>query len=121
MPANKEMIGTQGFDAAEMVKNVVKFSRTIDDKNDAMKLFEQAYFTSREGRPGPTWLDIPIDIQSAKVNKDGINTFNNTIEYNYDSQIEEVVKLLSNAERPVILGGHGIRLANAKIEFQDLN
>jgi acetolactate synthase-1/2/3 large subunit len=118
--AHLRMLGTQGFNAAEMVKNVVKFSTTILDKKKALQLLEQAYFTSTEGRPGPTWLDIPIDIQSSKITTEDYSHFTNNIKYEYNSNIDSVIELLSKAKRPVILGGHGIRLSNAKIEFQNL-
>ena len=65
--SNLRMIGTQGFKAAEMVKDIVKYSDTIVNKNQILYHLEKAYHDSLNGRPGPSWLDIPFDIQSSQI------------------------------------------------------
>jgi acetolactate synthase I/II/III large subunit len=114
------MIGTQGFDAAKMVKDIVKFSTTILDKNQILHSLQEAHYHTLEGRPGPSWVDIPFDIQGSKVSQKDLPTFSppnyKYPEYNI-TQIEDLVK---NSSRPIILGGHGIKLSNSKKEFQNL-
>ena len=114
------MLGTQGFKVDEMVKSIVKYSDTIVDKNQSLYLLEKAYYHSLEGRPGPSWLDIPFDIQSSKILYSELPHFYPEDKNKSDYQINDVIDLIKNSKRPVILAGHGIKLSNGKNEFQKL-
>jgi acetolactate synthase I/II/III large subunit len=114
------MLGTQGFKAADMVKDIVKFSTTVLDKNHILSSLQKAHYYALEGRPGPTWIDIPFDIQGSQISPSNLSKFippNFTYpEYN----TADIYKLIEQAERPVILGGHGIKLSYSKEEFESL-
>jgi len=114
------MFGTQGFSSYEMVKNVTKYSNVLLDGNNIHDEIETHYNISITGRPGPTWLEIPLDIQAQKVeSKNFKNTSNKSLRitdaYNYAN---DIIHLINNSKRPVILGGMGVKLSGAKDKFK---
>ena len=113
------MYGTQGFNIAKMVKDVTKYSHCLLDEKDTQSELEKCYNISNSGRKGPVLLDIPFDIQGKQtpIRKwiEGVEFINfNINESNY------IVEQINNSKKPLILGGHGIRLSGAKKKFQKL-
>ena len=114
------MFGTQGFHAYKMVQDVTKYSNVIIDPETIQDELETLYNVSVSGRPGPTWLDIPFDVQSKQVEKREWKTINSkslrlTDAYHY---VDELIKLINMSKRPVILGGMGVKLSGSKTKFQ---
>src|SRR3990167_2081267 len=116
--------GVQGYDCVAMVSKVTKYANRVLDPKAVLAELEAAYYHAMHGRPGPCWIDIPMNIQAASVNPDEIIQFKKPEETNkiVSSQsliknskqgASEVLPLLHSAERPVIWLGHGIRLGNA--------
>jgi acetolactate synthase-1/2/3 large subunit len=72
------------------------------------------------GRPGPVWLDIPLDIQGASINESDLLRYDETEDaLDYDNndlkeKVSQSIELLKKAERPIIIAGHGIRIAGAQ-------
>jgi acetolactate synthase I/II/III large subunit len=119
---NLRMYGTQGFSAYEMVKNVTKYSNVLLNSNSIQTELETLYNISVTGRPGPTWLDIPLDSQAKKVKFKSFSNYSNkslriTDAYEYAS---DIIKLINESKRPLILGGMGIKLSGAKDKFKQL-
>jgi acetolactate synthase-1/2/3 large subunit len=117
------MLGTQGFKAAEVVESMTKFSDTIMDKDQSLSLLQKAYYYSLEGRPGPSWLDIPFDIQSSKVDPSNLTHFKPeqmSSQDCSDSELNDLLDLILKSNRPVILGGHGIKLSKSEDKFRAL-
>jgi acetolactate synthase-1/2/3 large subunit len=117
---NLRMYGTQGFSAYEMVKNVTKYSNVLTNPNTIQTELETLYNISVSGRPGPTWLDIPLDSQAKKVKFKSFSNYSNkslriTDAYNY---ADDIIKLINESKRPLILGGMGIKLSSAKDKFK---
>ena len=111
------MYGTQGLNITKMVSDVTKMAIPFTDEMDIQDTLELLYATTLAGRPGPCWLDVPMNLQAKKVEK------HNWITYSYypdEPDTDTIITALSNAKRPVIIGGHGVRLANAKEEFRAL-
>ncbi len=112
------MYGVQGYDSSKMVQDVCKWvGRTTLAENSIFDL-EKAFEISRSGRPGPCWLDIPMDIQSLKITKENLNIYSKSItaqkkNTELEQKINQSIDLLKNSERPVLWLGHGIRLAEA--------
>ena len=119
-------IGDQEADIVSIVKGITKYAVMITDPESIRYHLEKAWFLSRSGRPGPCWIDIPIDIQSASIEPTELVGFHPDQEYpqNHNNSLEpishEVIQKISSAERPVILAGKGIRLANALGDFNSL-
>ena len=121
--SNFRMLGTQGFFAAEIVSTMTKYSTTLLDKNDALSTLQQAYHSALEGRPGPSWVDVPFDIQSSKVTVTELPQFTPQEVHwddDLDNKMAELVSLLSQSKRPVILAGHGVKLSNSKTALTSL-
>jgi acetolactate synthase-1/2/3 large subunit len=115
------MYGTQGFASYKMVQDITKYSNVLTTPNAIIPEIKKLYNISITGRPGPTWLDIPMDIQSQKIKFNGFNTSYNTKSirttdaYDY---VNEIISYLNTSKRPVILGGMGIKLSGAKNKFK---
>jgi len=110
------MWGIQGFDIAEMVKKITKYSVQVTDVNKSIFELEKAYYISSDERPGPVWVDFPMDIQGSKVSKKDLLQFEvpiKTIKTISESDLNEVRDLIRSSKRPVFWLGHGIRLSGA--------
>jgi acetolactate synthase-1/2/3 large subunit len=118
--ANLRMIGTQGFDVVEMVKRVTKYAKTVIDKNEIVKCLNEACSFALSDRHGPSWIDVPFDIQSAFVNKEELEVFEEPKSDLTAVSVKELLDLLKTSKRPVILGGYGIKASNSQKEFDSL-
>ncbi len=115
--------GVQEVDIVSMVKPITKFAVTIDLPENARKCFEQAIWHMQEGRPGPVWLDVPLDIQAAPIDPEKLLGFEPPVyepKAGLSDELKEFKKLLSEAKRPLVLAGHGVRIAGAAREFKEL-
>jgi len=115
--------GVQEVSIIPLIKSVTKYAAAITNPNDVQLQLKMAIDLMLSGRPGPVWLDIPLDIQATKIDLDTIPNFApQKITHNSDLSnkrgLEYIEELLSNSQRPLILGGHGIRIAKAESEFR---
>ncbi len=115
-------VGVQGINIKPLVEKVVKFFVTVDDPQNILYYLEKAYYLATSGRPGPVWLDVPLNIQGVEVRGGELKHFD---EYEPEkppadtkSQAEEAVKMLLEAKRPILLAGQGIKLGHAEQEFK---
>jgi len=111
------MWGIQGYDSTLMVKKITKYQKRILDVNSTIYELEKAYNMCLEERPGPVWLDFPIDIQGSLVNKKKIKKYKNK-KINFLNIINRVsiFKSISESKRPIFWLGHGIRLSLGKFD-----
>lgn len=110
------MYGVQGYDSHSMVSNVTKYNNRVQKPEDTIFEIEKAFAIALEGRPGPCWLDIPMDLQSSQVDNDNFTKYIPNTEGVFDldkTELNTVVDLLKHAKRPVLWLGHGIRLSGA--------
>jgi len=115
--------GVQEVDVVSMVKPITKFAVTIDSPENARKCFEEAIWNMREGRPGPVWIDVPLDVQAAPIDPESLVRFEPpTTNANTDltNSLMGLKELLSNSKRPLVLAGHGVRIAGAANEFKEV-
>jgi acetolactate synthase I/II/III large subunit len=117
-------LGYQEADITALVRPITKYSVMVTDPKTIGHHLDRAINLAITGRPGPVWLDIPLDVQSAPVddgsivaNYHGVDSMN-TDEGVLRRQVEIVAERLRTAERPVILAGAGIRLAHAADLFR---
>jgi len=116
------MWGVQGYDSPEMVKKVTKYSKQVTQNNEVKYELEKAYAISTHGRPGPCWIDVPMNIQSGNIDPKDVLEFKNSdlpdLNLINDQQLEEQIELLvdalKKAKRPLFWLGHGIKLAGAQ-------
>lgn len=119
-------LGDQEVDIIDIVKPITKFAISITNPLDVKKYLDKAVYMATHGRPGPVWLDVPMNVQGAMIEEDKLNDYNpKEDEFIPDvkkiqSQVNELIEMLKIAERPVILAGHGIRIAGAKDLFLEI-
>lgn len=111
-------LGDQEVDIVSMVKNITKYAETITDPTTIRYHLEKAIHLATSGRPGPCWLDIPVDVQSANIDEASLTGFDpaelhENIKDQLEEDVKQVISRIKAAERPVIIGSTGIRLANA--------
>ena len=115
-------LGDQEINIIDIVKPVTKYAKLITDPKSIKAELGKAVHLAVSGRPGPVWLDIPLNVQSALI--DEINLKSEKIKdfpiVANDKIISEVVNELQKAKRPVLVAGHGIRIAGAQKEFLKL-
>lgn len=115
-------LGNQEIDIVPIVRGITKYAVMITDPNSIRKELEKALILATSGRPGPVWLDIPLDIQGSKIEVETLEGYTSSpIDYApKKDEIDRIIKLLAKAKRPVIYAGNGIRIADAYPQFEAL-
>ncbi|MDP4099363.1 thiamine pyrophosphate-binding protein [Paenibacillus sp. P96] len=121
-------IGFQETDIVSIVKPITKFAKLLIDEKKIRYELEKAVFLARHGRPGPVLLDLPMNVQRAEIEPDELESFFGSEEHlqyeDYASageipELEEVLGLLAEAKRPLVLVGGGVRVGNATSELRE--
>jgi acetolactate synthase-1/2/3 large subunit len=100
---------------------MTKYSATIKNPKDILYELGKAYTISNSDRPGPVWIDVPLDIQGAEIDENICSIFNtkNNFKRITDDQKLSFVKLLQNSKKPLIIIGNGINLSQTNKELED--
>jgi len=115
--------GVQEANIVAVVKPLTKYATMINDPQEILYELEKAAFLAMTGRPGPVWIDVPLDIQGATVDPATLRHFTPesalTIKPSPSASELDVLRAkLAVAKRPVIIAGNGIRLGGAVEEFR---
>lgn len=119
-------LGDQEVDIVEMAKGITKYRVFLDDPQTVAYHLEKAWHLAQTGRPGPVWLDIPIDVQASKIDPDTLKHYDpkdDALPYEPSAaagQAKDVLERLKNAKRPVLMVGSGVRLAGAAEVFREV-
>lgn len=126
-------MGIQEFDITKAAKAMTKYAVMIEDKTDMRCALEKAIYLAECGRPGPVWLDIPLDMQSADIDPEALRPFDpgTDLEGLSDANagwyadiafdmVDLIIEKIRTARRPVLFGGAGVRLAGAAEAFRKL-
>jgi acetolactate synthase-1/2/3 large subunit len=134
-PMPLRQLGDQEVDIVSMVRGITKYAVVLDDPSQARKVVEKALYLCRRGRPGPVWIDVPIDVQAAPVDPDSLEGFdpaeldetneapNNAAELGaltgeaLDAEVAAMLEELHAAERPLVLVGAGVRISGQHEQF----
>jgi acetolactate synthase-1/2/3 large subunit len=116
--AHLRMYGTQGLNICEMVKDVTKKAIAFTDEMSIQCTLEKLHNISTHERPGPCWLDIPFDLQSKMVERREWCKISKKTQQSLD--LTELINMINESNRPVILGGNGVRLSGSKKAFNQL-
>ena len=123
-PLGVRQRGIQELDIVSVVKSLTKYAVTVTDPNSIRYHLEKATHLALSGRPGPVWIDIPIDVQAAPIDEPSLVGFQPAeLDPLFDksalpSQVAKAIQQLNQSERPLILAGNGVRLARAEKEFE---
>ncbi len=115
-------IGDQEFDIVSTVNPMTKYATMIRDKNKILYELEYAYHIATTGRPGPVWIDIPLDIQGAVVSEKDLKRFEAapTSEPVSQEKVNDFINHIQKASKPLFVVGSGIRLSNSYDRFNQL-
>lgn len=118
-------LGDQEYNIIDSVKPMTKYAVMIKEPNDIKYHLKKALYLATNGRPGPVWIDIPLDVQAATIDTDFLKEFNPIEEGiaqkenpKYDNKNTKcILEKIKESKRPVIVAGTGIRLAESHSEF----
>lgn len=115
-------LGDQEINIIDIVKPVTKYAKMITDPKTIKAELDKAIYIATSGRPGPVWLDIPLNVQEALIDENNLfgESFDDILPEAKDEDIFSVVEELKKSKRPLIIAGHGIRISKAKKEFLKL-
>jgi len=119
-------MGFQEIGIVDIVYSITKYAVTVTEPGTIRYHLEKAVYLAKHGRPGPVWLDIPLDVQAAEIDETALDGFDVEEEERparsglLQQQVAEAIRLLNQAERPVILVGNGVRLSGAFKELLQL-
>ena len=124
---NLRQLGDQEADIVSMVTPITKYAKTIYNPLDVKYELDKAIAIALDGRPGPVWLDVPLDVQGATVDETQFKEFDPAMEIIdpvkhalVDEQIKQLIEKIKVAKSPVIYVGNGVRLAKREKEFISL-
>ena len=124
--AKKDMInnlkirqmGIQEADIVPIVSNFTKYAKTLKNPNDILYELDKALYLARSGRPGPVWIDIPLDVQTAFIKKKELKIFSKPIQRNKKINYKKIIDLITHSKRPCILIGNGLHISNSENLFK---
>lgn len=108
---NVRTYGPQEINIVDMVKSITKYAAMVTNKNEIKYHLDKAVYLANEGRRGPVWIDVPLDIQASEINVDELIGFKPALDNQDEITMDEiglVYSYLNNAKKPLILFGHGI-------------
>jgi acetolactate synthase-1/2/3 large subunit len=118
--AKPRQLGFQEMPVVESFKPFTKFIKKVNDSQTFKSDLQQALNKCFEGRPGPSLLDIPTDVQNSIISEELFKINLKPYITNITSQINELNNKLKNSKRPLLLIGHGVRLSNSVNEIKEL-
>ena len=112
--------GTAEINIIPIVKPLTKYAKFLDNQNDVQYVLEKAYHAAMSGRPGPVWIDVPMDIQNSIIEIDKLRSYNPpnnklTIQSN---DLDFILKKINSAKKPLIVAGQGVRQGKAEDQFK---
>ena len=123
---NLRQLGDQEFDIVKVVAPMTKYAEMVIDPYEILYHLEKAYFFAINGRPGPCWLDIPLNVQGAVIDSKKLKKYNPREDKSElapkvnKKTIGAVLEKIKKAERPVILAGSAVRSSGAYDDFHKL-
>lgn len=110
-------LGDQEYNIVDAVKPMTKFAKTVMSVEEVPQVLEDAWRICQEGRPGPVWIDVPLDIQAAEMGREGTGIRDQGSGTRKVPNVTEVVEALKAAKRPAIIVGSGVHNAHCEELF----
>lgn len=115
--------GIQEIDIISIVDSITKYAVQIKEPEDIRYELEKAAALAIQGKPGPVWIDVPLDIQASMVDEENLRGYDASELETFKcpkEAMDETIRLFNAAMRPMLMLGHGIRLAGAIEEAREL-
>jgi acetolactate synthase-1/2/3 large subunit len=124
-PLGMRQLGVQEVDIVSIVKPITKYAIVVTDPLDIRYEMEKAHYLALNGRPGPVWVDIPLDVQASPIpDPSTLRSFDpsehETTNANLGAEVARVVEELQKSTRPLLFAGNGTRLARGEKQFTEL-
>jgi acetolactate synthase-1/2/3 large subunit len=126
-PLGMRQLGVQEVDIVSIVKPITKYAVTVLAPKDIRYHMEKAVYLALNGRPGPVWIDIPLDVQASPIEDpstlrgfDPAELEEHAGNANLKQEVALLIEKLNQSARPLLFAGNGIRLARATPEFEEL-
>jgi acetolactate synthase-1/2/3 large subunit len=126
-PLGMRQVGVQEVDIVSIVRPITKYAITVLEPADIRYHLEKAVYLALHGRPGPVWIDIPLDVQASPIeDPTSLRSFDpaELDEHpgitNLTQEVSRLIEKLNQAERPLLLIGNGIRLSRSEAEIEQL-
>jgi acetolactate synthase-1/2/3 large subunit len=124
-PMGVRQVGVQEVDIISVVTPLTKYAITILEPTDIRYHMEKALYLALHGRPGPVWIDIPLDVQAAPIDETTLRGFDPAElgalpDPHIAQAVSTAIDALNKSERPMLLIGNGIRLSRAEAEMEQL-
>ena len=114
-------MGDQEFDITKAVSSMTKYNEMVTDPNKIKYVLEKAIYIATTGRPGPCWLDIPLNIQGSYIDTEELCSFHANDDFTpspvKSETINKILEMIKISERPVLYAGNGINIAGAREEL----
>ena len=117
-------MGDQEYDIVKSVEHMTKYAVMVENPADIRYVLEKAWHLATTGRPGPVWIDIPVNYQGGYIETDDLRGYN-PIEDDAllpppvdNATIDLIIDKIKSAKRPVLHAGYGIRLSGGYSEFR---
>ena len=113
-------LGDQEANIIRVVTPLTKFAKMVTDPYDIDAAIEEAVFKATTGRPGPVWIDIPLNVQAAPIDETKLKKFVRPAEKTADmaDKLRQAADLLKKAKRPVLIAGNGIHCARVQKDLR---
>ena len=121
-------VGDQEFDITKSVSCMCKYAVMLEDPKKIRFVLEKAFHLATTGRPGPVWIDVPVNYQGMVIETEGLEAYDGSDEQKKDDSllpekvdikiVQTVIEKIKNAKRPVLYAGNGIRLSGGFDEFR---
>lgn len=118
-------VGDQEYEITKSVSGMCKFAEMLEEPKNIRYMLEKAWYKMKAGRPGPVWLDIPVNFQGTVIETDELEGYIPEADENIPPKVDSetvglIVDKIKKAERPVIYAGNGIRISGGYDAFREL-
>lgn len=108
----------QEINLLDCIKPITKYAVCVYNPEEIKYHLEKAYYLAKAGKPGPVWIELPLDVQNAEIDENNLIGFDIPAKPNYAIPFQEIAEILNKAERPLMIVGNGIRLGNAILDME---
>ena len=119
---NLRQLGDQEFNIIESVKSMTKYAVQVNEPSEIRFHLEKACRLACTGRPGPVWIDVPLNVQSANIDPDSLKGFDEELSprITEKADVDEIVSRWNAAKKPLMIVGNGVRLSGGVEELKKL-
>ncbi len=115
-------LGTAEFPITRVIKNITKYSVTLKNPYHCLYEIQKALYLSKSGRPGPVWIEIPLDVQSYKIRDvRKLKKFKKPLTNNKNINVKNFIKLVNDSKNPLFIIGNGIKQSQTSKIFKSFS